>query len=73
MTQRRKEGARSVTETEVLVNAATCSGIPDCIVQGDGPVLKLRTPSQRGAYRVFCIVRDGHGGASADNFPFYVK
>lgn len=47
--------------------------IPDCVVQGDGPVLKLRTPSQRGAYRVFCIVRDGHGGASADNFPFYVK
>lgn len=47
--------------------------IPGCIVQGDGPVLKLRTPSRRGAYRVFCIIRDGQGGACADNFPFYVK
>ena len=47
--------------------------IRECIVQGDGPVLQMRTPAKPGAYRVFCIVRDGKGGASADNFPFYVK
>lgn len=46
---------------------------PECIIRGEGPVLQMRTPSRRGAYRVFCIVRDGQGGASADNFPFYVK
>jgi hypothetical protein len=47
--------------------------LPECIVQGGGPTLKMRTPAKPGAYRVFCIVRDGKGGASADNFPFLVK
>ncbi|MFH1499316.1 MAG: glycoside hydrolase family 2 TIM barrel-domain containing protein [Verrucomicrobiota bacterium] len=47
--------------------------VQGCIVQADGATLQMRTPSRRGAYRVFCIIRDGKGGASADNFPFYVK
>jgi len=47
--------------------------LKDCIVHADGAHLQMRTPSRRGAYRVFCIVRDGKGGASADNFPFFVK
>lgn len=43
------------------------------IVRVDGATLHMTTPGKRGGYRVFCIVRDGKGGASADNFPFFVK
>lgn len=43
------------------------------IVRVDGATLHMITPGKRGGYRVFCIVRDGKGGASADNFPFFVK
>lgn len=47
--------------------------VDGCIVsQKDGEVT-LRTPSKPGAYRLFLIVRDGKGGASADNVPFEVK
>lgn len=47
--------------------------LPECIVKSDGPTLQMRTPAKPGAYRLFCIVRDSKGGASADNFPFLVK
>jgi hypothetical protein len=47
--------------------------VAGAIVKADGPSLQMRAPAKRGAYRVFCIVRDGQGGASADNFPFFVK
>lgn len=47
--------------------------VRDAILSADGPTMTMRAPSRRGAYRVFCIVRDGQGGASADNFPFFVK
>jgi hypothetical protein len=46
---------------------------PECIVEADERGALLRAPQKRGGYRVFCIVRDGKGGASADNFPFFVK
>jgi hypothetical protein len=46
---------------------------PDSILQTRDQSVQIRTPRQRGGYRVFCIVRDGKGGASADNFPFFVK
>jgi hypothetical protein len=46
---------------------------PEGNIKGGGPILEMRTPKKPGAYRVFCIVRDGKGGASADNFPFLVK
>jgi len=52
---------------------STPPAMPECIVKADGPALQMRTPAKGGAYRVFCIVRDGKGGASADNFPFFVK
>jgi|UPI000695ECDB hypothetical protein len=46
---------------------------PECVVKGDGPRAELLAPSKPGPYRVFLYVRDGKGGASADNFPFLVK
>ncbi|RYD24185.1 MAG: hypothetical protein EOP88_01180 [Verrucomicrobiaceae bacterium] len=33
----------------------------------------IRTPDKPGAYRLFVTVRDGKGGASADNIPFQVR
>lgn len=52
---------------------ASPPSMPDCIIQADGPFLRLRTPAKPGPYRVFCIVRDGKGGADAGNIPFLVK
>jgi len=46
---------------------------PECVIKNDGPSAELRAPELPGAYRVFLYVRDGKGGASADNFPFLVK
>ena len=41
------------------------------VSQADGKVT-VKTPDKPGAYRLFVIVRDGMGGASADNIPFRV-
>jgi hypothetical protein len=38
---------------------------------GDGKAT-IRTPDKPGAYRLFVTVRDGKGGASAENIPFQV-
>ena len=46
---------------------------PECVLAGDGPNARLIAPKKPGPYRVFLFVRDGNGGASADNFPFFVK
>lgn len=48
---------------------------PECVVRvgGGGGRAELRAPATPGAYRVFLFVRDGQGGASADNLPFLVK
>ncbi len=46
--------------------------LPGAIVtQADGKVT-VKTPGKPGAYRLFVVVRDGKGGASADNVPFRV-
>lgn len=47
--------------------------LPECVIKGDGPHAEFLSPSIPGPYRVFLYVRDGNGGASADNFPFLVK
>ncbi len=52
---------------------ATPRSVSDCLIESDGAHLQMRTPSNPGAYRVFCIVRDSKGGADAANFPFFVK
>jgi len=47
--------------------------VSGCIVSQSGGDVTLRTPGKAGAYRLFLIVRDGKGSASADNIPFLVK
>lgn len=39
----------------------------------DVATVEFAAPTTKGAYRLFLIVRDGQGGASADNFPFFVE
>jgi hypothetical protein len=47
--------------------------MPGLVVsQADGKVT-LTPPDKPGAYRLFVIVSDGKGGASADNIPFRVS
>jgi hypothetical protein len=46
---------------------------PECIVSGTGSEATIKTPSKPGAYRLFVTVRNGKGGASKDNVPFYVQ
>ena len=46
---------------------------PECIVSAADGSVKIKTPTQPGAYRLFLTVRDGKGGATADNIPFYVE
>jgi hypothetical protein len=47
---------------------------PDAITDGQGtPRLEFTVPGQPGAYRIFVMVYDGQGGATAHNVPFYVE
>lgn len=46
---------------------------PDAIVSAAKNQAVIRPPSKPGNYRVFAIVRDGKGGASAENFCFRVE
>lgn len=46
---------------------------PECIISGTGPMATIKTPVKPGAYRLFVTVRNGKGGASKDNVPFYVE
>lgn len=46
---------------------------PELTRGATGPEIQFTAPSKRGAYRLFLYARDGKGGASADNFPFYVE
>lgn len=46
--------------------------VPGAIANQKGAEASIKTPSKPGNYRLFVIVRDGKGGASADNIPFRV-
>ena len=46
---------------------------PEAIVSTEKNQAVIRTPAKPGNYRVFAIVRDGKGGASAENFCFRVE
>lgn len=46
--------------------------IPDCILENNGTHARIQTPHKSGGYRVFIFVRDGQGGGSGANFPFFV-
>ncbi|MFG0289545.1 MAG: glycoside hydrolase family 2 TIM barrel-domain containing protein [Rhodopirellula sp. JB044] len=45
---------------------------PNCLVRARDGEAVIRTPDQPGNYRLFVIVRDGQGNASADNVCFRV-
>ena len=47
--------------------------VEGCIVSQAGSDATIRTPDKPGAYRLFLVVRDGKGNASADNIPFFIK
>lgn len=47
--------------------------VKDAVVRAEGGAVEFRAPTKPGAYRLFLVVRDGKGGASADNFPFFVE
>ena len=46
---------------------------PELTKKASGNQVEFTAPSKPGAYRLFLYVRDGKGGASADNFPFFVE
>jgi hypothetical protein len=46
---------------------------PECIISAADGSVKIKTPTTPGAYRLFLTVRDGKGGATADNVPFFVE
>ena len=47
--------------------------VPGRIKDPAAAVTQIQTPQGRGAYRVFCYVYDGQGGASSANMPFFVN
>lgn len=44
----------------------------DDIGDTDADIIKVRTPDEPGAYRLFVYVRDGQGGGAVQNIPFLV-
>jgi len=46
---------------------------PEAIVSAEKGEVVIRTPNKPGNYRLFGILRDGKGGASAENFCFRVE
>ena len=47
--------------------------IPECTAGQKGAAIQVKAPAKSGAYRLFVTVRDGKGGASKDNLPFFVQ
>ena len=48
------------------------SSVQGSIVHQDGTKVTVKMPGKPGSYRLFVVVRDGMGGASADNIPVRV-
>ena len=49
------------------------ASLADSVVRQEGGRATLRLPQAKGAYRLFCYVRDGAGGANVRNVPFFVE
>ncbi len=47
--------------------------VEGCVLSSADGTVDFQAPKKTGAYRLFVVVRDGRGGASADNFPFFVE
>ena len=43
------------------------------VTTGSNGTATIRTPSQKGAYRIFVTVKDGKGSGAIDNWPFFVE
>ncbi len=62
--------------TEVSVGGdreSTPQVFPQCIVGQEGDEVTIQTPTAKGNYRLFGIVRDGKGAASVENACFRVE
>jgi hypothetical protein len=46
--------------------------VKDTVTASGAGTATIRTPAKPGAYRLFVTIRDGKGGASAENIPFQV-
>ena len=46
---------------------------PEAIILAEKNQVVIRTPAKPGNYRVFAFVRDGKGGASAENLCFRIE
>lgn len=64
--------AESTDRREGGDHEATPPVIPGRIRRAEAGRVEFAAPEKPGAYRLFLVVRDGRGGASADNFPFFV-
>lgn len=51
---------------------AASPAVPGSIFSQSGGKAEIKAPAKPGSYRLFVTVRDGRGGASADNIPFRV-
>jgi hypothetical protein len=43
------------------------------VISGEGPEVVLKTPPQKGAYRLYVYVFDGHNNVATANIPFYAS
>jgi hypothetical protein len=46
---------------------------PEAIVRSDQTSAEVKMPSHPGGYRLYAIVRDGHGGGATANVPLLVE
>ena len=52
-------------------NAA--QGFPDAIAKNGEPAAEFKMPEVKGVYRIYCYVRNEHGGAALGSVPVFVK
>jgi Glycosyl hydrolases family 2, TIM barrel domain len=55
------------------VGARPTASFPDAIERDGGSQVAVRMPAGGGTYRLYCVVRDRHGGAAVGSVPVLVK
>jgi hypothetical protein len=53
--------------------ARPAASFPDAVERNGNAQVAVRMPSGGGTYRLYCIVRDGHGGAAVGSVPVLVR
>src|SRR5262249_11648228 len=51
------------------VGARASASFPDAILRNGDAQVAVRMPAGGGIYRLYCIVRDSHGGAAVGSVP----